>query len=714
MAKRFTMHNYIVLAKECGYRGLPFIMQFVLEDLLEHFPRNKDPQGFLRAAVAIFEQSTKTRMLRACQVLALYDAMIAVDANLPLLSEAVWLVIVDAAIKEPEACEATLESIGTAILSQREQLRKPSISLTHAVGHIVLELLLQGQAMFPQVLTVFQTLVQHNLISGVDDRTYNEGSFKIIIARTLIIGYSQADAHVQAIDAITTLLKDARWAQGEGTTCEDRYLTGIIALDVLHLALHNPNADVLASCSQLIQLLLPKTPPVPPSCLPIDIPERVIFTFYERCHIENCLREAAAVYVHLQSPTIRNSHHYLPPQDTDLFWLFAYFADPGLTTGDQNKPSPFKGYTYMAKEILRDIIVRQIPIPVNDRRKFVGTCAARGFAFYARHLYELWSDDKDLDHRAVRGSGHMLVPVVKLFRKLHLVWNKSQQHTVKKKEHEYQKRSMLPDALQFANHVVDQFALTKQPLMKASQQDLNALARAYLLLDRMTEGTQTLYYILERGGIPDSKDVNVALTAISKYSPQKAVEMLEYAISMGLTPTASSFSALIHAAYVKNMPSLATQLALRARELGHGELTPKALVTITQQKLNGVTAADVQTQTQKIEDVMEMVQTVVNSDSRFRQHRDHGKNHVLSAKMGNRYIFGALSARNVPLAMKFWRLLVKKRVAWDDRESEKVRLVIGSQINFEVSEGQMHIETANALLDELGLSHMKDNTAKYS
>ncbi|KAF8526108.1 hypothetical protein JB92DRAFT_2700990 [Gautieria morchelliformis] len=520
---------------------------------------------------------------------------------------------------------------------------------------------------------------------------------------------------------------------------EDIQATSLLGLEVLHVLVRAPTRHEVQTCRKLIRALLSTSSPFHQASHPVEIPQADLLAFYEACYDYQLVGHAASVYVQLHSSSNRQHHYYPPPRNSALFWLFDHFADPGVSSKVEGERRSYKGYTRMARSILSDIIYRGIPVPVVDRPRFIAIAAARGFGFYARQLWEMYTADRDLDRDVVRGSAQMLVPVVKLFRKLQEAWDygvdrdhkiatNEENHRrdgsiepnipekgVAIKHHDakkailYAKKSVLPDAWRFANHVLNSYIATKEPLAMASQEDLNALARAHLVLDHVSEGVEALSIVMERGDIPDIKDVNVALGAIARYSPRHAARMLEHMVKRGVGPSASAFSAVLHAALKAGDFRLVDVLINRATKLGYGALTPRAIAALVQSiTAFKYTEDKVERVRQKsnLLAVIGTIETIMKTPSTQRHNKDHGKDHVLSVKMGQKCIDAALTAMEPELALRFWSLLVKDRVWWEDQESERTRALIGESIKDRWKRRQLHDEEAKAMLEELGMKHV--------
>lgn len=734
--KELSVEAYLQLAKEAQINHLQQVMDMLAMDLLCHFPRNSDPEGFSRAAVAILSHATSNCAITPQRTLELFNALTALDVDQrSSLTPKAWDRIYSAAISHPELCGFSLHSIALMLLSQ--QAEQSNANYTWLTYQIIVQILMRGQDSFSQALTVFQQLVHLGHVPKLAQQLAQDegGSFRIMIASTLVRGCLEVNWYIRAAELIMELLQNPRWLQAQDTSADEIRATALLGLEVLHVLVRSPTRQEIRTCCKLILALLsPSAPPHNTSHL-VEIPHADILAFYEACYDYKLVGHAASVYVHLQSSSIRQRHYYPPPRNSALFWLFDHFADPGMSLEVGSARSPHKGYIRMARIILSDIIYRGIPVPIADRPRFIAIAAGRGFGFYARQLWEMYTVETDINRDVVRGNAQLLVPVVKLFRKLQEAWDSSVNGATKQvndhadihvestntddniitrsnnppKAAFHAKKSVLPDAWRFANHVLNSYIATKMPLAMASQEDLNALARAHLILDHVSEGVEALSIVMERGDIPDAKDINVALGAIARYSPRHAVRMLERMIKRGVQPSASAFSATLHAALQTEDIRLVNILIIRARQLGHGALTPRAIAALVQ----AITAfkytedeAERAWQKSNLQVVVEIMEKIMKTPSTGRRNKDHGKDHVLSVKMGQKCVGAALTASEPAVAMSFWRLLIKDRVWWEDHESRSTRTSIGRCIMDRWKQGHLHDEEAKVMLQELGVKHV--------
>jgi pentatricopeptide repeat protein len=139
----------------------------------------------------------------------------------------------------------------------------------------------------------------------------------------------------------------------------------------------------------------------------------------------------------------------------------------------------------------------------------------------------------------------------------------------------------------FAKEVLDKFRACKVPLERASQQDLNALARAYFMMDKTEEGF-ALFQMVKATRSPDMYDVNVVLSGVAKYNVELASRMIDRMHERGLVPNAVTWGTVIHLAFLKGDMELMISLVRRAQERGTSEFTARTIGTLIRASVSDV------------------------------------------------------------------------------------------------------------------------------
>ncbi|KAI0081587.1 hypothetical protein K474DRAFT_1703759 [Panus rudis PR-1116 ss-1] len=135
------------------------------------------------------------------------------------------------------------------------------------------------------------------------------------------------------------------------------------------------------------------------------------------------------------------------------------------------------------------------------------------------------------------------------------------------------------EAQEFVHLVIAKFREVQTPLSKASRNTLNALARVYFITGQIMEGFRMFKILVARRELPDLRDVNVALSALSEYNPAIGSRMLDRMIDKGLKPDGVSYGTIIHAALLHDDHLLVRELILKARKSGV-DLTEKTYGTL--------------------------------------------------------------------------------------------------------------------------------------
>ena len=254
---------------------------------------------------------------------------------------------------------------------------------------------------------------------------------------------------------------------------------------------------------------------------------------------------------------------------------------------------------HLGRRLAREVLELHIDIPVYDRGHFIRLIANAGFAHIGRDLWERYSQN---DIQGVIGHAGAMTRLVSLF--YHLGRELEVKEAVVDEDMEILSSPpvSLPDrvfpgggagmtvteeedaralfdadaARGFAREVVDRFRTCKSPLEFASQHDLNALARAYIMMDRTEEGF-ALFQIIKGRRSPDLHDVNVALLGVAGYNIELASRMIDRMHERGLAPDGVTWGTVIHLAFLKGEMGLMISLVKRAQERGISEFTARTI-----------------------------------------------------------------------------------------------------------------------------------------
>ena len=258
---------------------------------------------------------------------------------------------------------------------------------------------------------------------------------------------------------------------------------------------------------------------------------------------------------------------------------------------------------HLCRRLAKEVVDSNIDIPVYDRGQFIRLLANAGFAQAGRELWMRYSQDET---QGVIGHAGAMMRLVSLF--YHLgedleakeamvdealeIFEPSSSDTGELLDDDYDDVEMrvidgedanalfdADAAKAFAKEVIDEFRACKIPLEVASRHDLNALARAYFMMDRTEEGFE-LFQMVKATRSPDMYDVNVVLSGVAKYNVGLASRMIDRMHERGLTPNAVTWGTVIHLAFLRGDTELMISLVKRAQERGISEFTSRTVASL--------------------------------------------------------------------------------------------------------------------------------------
>ncbi|KAF8500954.1 hypothetical protein F5888DRAFT_1677678 [Russula emetica] len=336
---------------------------------------------------------------------------------------------------------------------------------------------------------------------------------------------------------------------------------------------------------------------------------------------------AASLYKLTQSEPTQSLHKYPLPSGTALTWFLRHLSNHAA-------------YLHLARHLVQQVVDRCEPIPLADRAEFIAIAAESGFASSARSLWERYSSGRG--GLIVAGNAAMLDD---------------------------------KDFRDFANLVLTKYREAKEPLDHASREDLNALARANIILGHFTKAFRVLRVVIDRNELPDLHDANVILSAIADVDPRMALKRVRRMVAIGPKPDGISFGTVIHcAARLGNFAVIRGALRL-ARETRQ-QLTTKTVVTIIRASV-ARSGADKDGLRDNLVHALEII--MANEHS----------NHLATLNMGRFCVNEALGADDPRLAFKFWKCVLQHRAEWDDNSHASLRRRIAWSIRSHCKEGHI-------------------------
>ena len=394
---------------------------------------------------------------------------------------------------------------------------------------------------------------------------------------------------------------------------------------------------------------------------PIFISAGIVRQIYSSAQRLGQPQIAASLYKLTQSEHTQSSHKYPLPSGTALTWFLHHLSNHAA-------------YLHLARHLVQQVTDHSEPIPLADRARFISIAAESGFASSARSLWERYSSGRG--GWVVAGNAAMVVRMCSLFANLH---RRSVAHDSESTglvdpliDNGLQNKVDDRDFRDFANLVLTRYREVKEPLDQASKEDLNALARANIILGHFTEAFRVLRVGNER---PDLHDVNVVLSAVANVEPYMALKMVRRMVAIGPKPDGISFGTVIHrAARHRDFAVISGALRL-ARKTGQ-RLTTKTVVTIIRASV-AHSGADKEDLRDNLVHALEVI--MANEDS----------NHLASVDMGRFCVNEALGVDDPRLAFKFWKCVLQPRAEWDDNSHASLRRRITGRIRCHCEEGHI-------------------------
>jgi len=418
----------------------------------------------------------------------------------------------------------------------------------------------------------------------------------------------------------------------------------------------------------------------------ISIPPGLVRQIYSSAQRLGRPRLATSLYMLTQCGPVSSLHEFPLPSGPSLTWFLRYLSNQAT-------------YLPLARRLVKQVTDRCEPIPLPDRAEFITIAANSGFASPARTLWERYSSGNS--GRMVVGNAAMVVRMCSLFARLgrgkaaYTSENSgladktttSLDLSVPNGDANGLHRSLLEEEGEeywnFANLVLTKFRKAKEPLHLASREDLNALARANIILGHVTEALQVLRVVVNRNERPDLHDVNVMLSAAANADPRMALKMVQRMVALGPKPDGISLGTVIHRAARQGNFAVMTTLLRLAHETGQ-QLTTKTMVTVIRASVT-LSGAD----KDAIRDNLVCALRIIMAN-------EHS-NHLASLNMGRFCADEALKADDPSLAFEFWKRVVQPRAEWDEDSHVSLRRRIASSIRSHCKKGDIRTEDGRRL-----------------
>ncbi|KAH9969634.1 hypothetical protein BC827DRAFT_18451 [Russula dissimulans] len=442
--------------------------------------------------------------------------------------------------------------------------------------------------------------------------------------------------------------------------------------DVLYALIEFPTAEDLDLGVSFVRDMVSRPEP-------ISISPDIVRQIYSSAQSLGQPQIATNLYMLAQSGSIQSLHDFPLPSGTALTWFLRHLS---------KKPA----YLHHARGLVKQVADHFEPVPLADRAEFIALAAESGFASSARLLWERYSSGRG--GRIVAGNAAMMVRLCSLFANLcrrksapksetsgladatlaslvDISPHDDSNHRISSLEEEEDFRS-------FASLVLTRYREAKEPLCRASQEDLNALARANIILGHVTEGLRVLRVVIDRNGYPDLYDINVVLSGLANLDPRKAMRMVRRMATHGPKPDGISIGTVIHHAARHGNFAVITDLLQLAQKIGQ-QLTTKTMVTVIRASV-AVSGADKGALRDNLVRALEVI--MANEHS----------NHLATLDMGRFCADEALRADDPALAFEFWKHVLQPKAEWDDAAHVSLRRRIARSIRSHCEKGHIHAE----------------------
>ncbi|KAI0269872.1 hypothetical protein BC834DRAFT_574954 [Gloeopeniophorella convolvens] len=531
-------------------------------------------------------------------------------------------------------------------------------------------------------MDLLQVLIETSYVppEAIRRADHSAQDFQLIITLTLVRSCLFWDWNSKAL----ALLRD--YLSGSSSAA-DPIISGLCR-DVLYLLMEFPSVGDLGASISLVREILSRPKP-------FAVSPGIIRQIYSNAHHLDEPELAANFYAFTLERKIRSRNEHPLPSGSALTWLLQYLS---------KQTKRFQ----LARRFVREVVDRCEPIPIMDQASFISLVAESGFSTFARTLWERCSSG--VGGRLVVGNAGLLIRMCSLFG------NMSRRKACKGPEGLAEEtvaedlESLVPvgapktlsaeglnigrrgdedekELRDFANLVLIRYRREKEPLNRASREDLNALARANIILGHTADGLQALQVVTDRHERPDLYDVNVALSAIAKVDPRAALQMVERLVTAGPKPDGVSYGTVIHhAARHRDAAVIGSMLELAAQT--RQQLTAKTVNTIIRASVafsDGDKAA-------VRDNLLRALQVLAaNADSSY----------LPTMNMGRFCVDEALKAGDAQLAFHCWKRLLRPKAQWTDVVHKALRRRIVEAVIAQCEKGDLPVEEGHQMVTAL-------------
>ena len=526
--------------------------------------------------------------------------------------------------------------------------RENTDTLIWSLFRLVLHL--SKRRMREPAMRLLQSLIETSYIQpeAIHRADHSSGDFHLIITLTLVRSCIFWNWNRRALILTKNYLSEVS-SVGPAVTR--------LCQDVLYTLMEFPAIEDLELSLSFIEDMVSRPEP-------LAVSPTIIRQMYANAQHLNQPHIATSLFMLSRGQAVNSINEFPLPSGSALTWSLHHLSRQTI-------------FLQLTRRLVEQVVDRCEPIPLSDRAAFIAIAAENGFASHARSLWVRYSSGRE--GWIVAGNAATTVRMCSLFASL------CRKNAVKKSRNPEVAKSSVDGGLDqtgkdlctsleeegrdlrdFANLVLTKFRKAKEPLQQASREDLNALARANIILGHVKEGLEILQVVIRRFECPDLHDLNVVLSAIAEFDPRTALNMVRHMVAHGLRPDGISFGTVMHQAARHGDVAVISSLLHLAQETGQ-QLTTKTVSAVIRASVV-FSGMDKDAVRDNITRALGII--IANEHS----------NRLATASMGKFCIEEALKADDPTLAFQLWERLLRARAEWDDNVHASLRRRIAKSI----------------------------------
>lgn len=436
-----------------------------------------------------------------------------------------------------------------------------------------------------------------------------------------------------------------------------------LAVDTSYALLVTPNKRSIRYCLSLF-LQMHHLDVIPPG---------IVRQFYDSASEHYLGEEIMTFYSFTRSGVVGERQRYPPPQDKALTWLMRYLSMDSKRM-------------YLSRTLVEEVVAENLPIIAQYRARFITFAAARGYSSLARQLWNRYSTGKD--YHLIIGNSSLMLRMTGLYAHLIRRTNSQLQAAEADDEKDALNRQV-NDLVSFRDHVFSSYKQYYTPLEDAPHMVVTSYARACFIVGETAAGFEALQLTFSRNEIPDIYDINVALTAIAQRDPRSAILLINQLKKRGLRPDAVSYTTVMHFARLRGHSELASDMMDELCRLDKDQMNLKSIAALIRATVAFEDEETKELQQQKLQDAMDILLRLTSNGF------------LPSPQTGKYLVISSLRADDPTMAFRFWKLLLRETVEWEDHEHVFQRRLICSKIYSHREVGIIKIRKAHRMLKQI-------------